>query len=340
MFEVDKILIYKAIIHTMNKEEEVPHCASYEIDHEEELTHGLLTGYLEKIMTSSQMKWGRFGENKEIEELLEVLDKDLTVFVELSKDLSLMMHKYINKYMDFLPSCDVAFVLFEMEEIMYLGVVKLNHKDQYIRKTEKSPGGELNTIRKSNDLYIGPKATVEEGFVVHLKHMDIALLDKEYKIEGEKQGFFGDLVLQLDKGMSEREKLKSFNQINKRLQEKFIGEDLEQRAHIKRAIADTLVETGTLDVDMAIDRAFDEEQEIKGIYKEALGKARLTQEKIQIDNNAARRKFDVQKITTSSGIELTIPVEYYNDESKLEIISNPDGTITFIIKSVDEFTSI
>lgn len=339
MFELDKIIIYKAIIHTFYKEEEHPRCANYEIEHEEELSHAILNLYLEKIMNSNQMKWATFGESKEIEQVLEELDKDPAIFVDVTKDLAELMHKQIHKYMDFLPSCDIAFVLFEMRDVLYFAGLKLNHKDLYVRKTEVSPGGELNVIRRSNNLYLAPKGGIEEGFIVHLKFMDVALLDKEYKIEGEKTGFFGDLILKLDKGMSEKEKLKSFNQINKRLQEKFIGEDLEQKAQIKKAISDTLVETGKLDVEKALDKAFEDGQEIKNIYKETLGRARLEKEKIEVGSTAARKKFDVQKITTSTGIEISIPVEYYEDSTKLEIISNGDGTITFIIKNIDEFTS-
>lgn len=339
MFDLDKIIIYKAIIHTLNREEEFARCASYEIDHEEELTYGLLNSYLEKIMDSDRMKWAAFGENKELKQVLEELDKDLSLFVEVTRDFAQIMHKQINKYMQYLPSCDIAFVLFEMLDVMYFGAIKLNHKDFYIRHTEISPGGELNTIKRSNDLYLSPKGNIEEGFIVHLKYMDIALLDKEYKVEGDKVGFFGDLVLQLEKEMSEKEKLRSFNLINKRLQEKFIGEDLGRRAQIKKAISDTLVETGKLDVQLALDKAFEETEEIKGIYQEAMGRARIDKEKIEVADNVSRKKFDIQKITTSNGIEISIPVEYYGDEDKLEIISNGDGTITFMIKNIDEFTS-
>lgn len=339
MFDLDKIIIYKAVIHTLNREEDFARCASYEIDHEEELTYGLLNLYLEKIMNSNQMKWATFGENKELQQVLEELDKEPSIFLEVTRDFAQVMHKQINKYMQYLPSCDIAFVLFEMLDVMYFGAIKLNHKDLYVRHTEVSPGGELNMIKRSNDLYLSPKGNVEEGFIVHLKYMDIALLDKEYKVEGDKVGFLGDLVLQLEKELSEKEKLKSFNLINKRLQEKFIGEDLGKRAQIKKAISDTLVETGKLDVQAALNKAFEEEEEIKSIYKEALGRARIDKEKIEVADNISRKKFDIQKITTSSGIEISIPVEFYEDESKLEIISNTDGTITFIIKNVDEFTS-
>lgn len=339
MFNLDKILIYKAIIHTLMKDEEVPRCAAYEIDHEEELTHALLTNYLEKVMTTNQMKWANFQEEDETEKLLEELLKDPAGFIEISKIIAEKIQKSLHKYREYLPSCDMAFILFEMEDVMYLGIIKLNHKNIYIRKTEKSPGGELNLIRTSNDLYILPKASIEEGMIVHLPYVDIALLDKEYKVDGEKQGFFADIIFQLHKGMSEKEKLKAFNQINKRLQEKFIGEDLEQKAEIKKAISDTIVETGVLDVAAALDKAFEDTQEVKSIYKEALSKANLEKEKIQIDNNASRKKFDIQKITTNTGIEISIPVEYFNDESKVEIVMNQDGTVTFILKNIEEFES-
>lgn len=339
MFELNEILIYKAIIHTLNKEEEEPRCASYEIDHEEELTHKLFSNYLERIMNSSQMKWGHFKEGSEMENVLEHLLEDPSLFVEITKDLSKEVQGSLNKYMDFLPSCDLAFILFEMEDVMYLGIIKFNHKNIYVRKTESSPGGQLNLIKNSNDLYILPKAGIEEGIIVHLPYMDIAILDKEYKIEGEKQGFFADLIFDLEKGMSEKEKLKSFNQINKRLQEKFVGEDLSQKAEIKKAISDTIVEEGLLDIPMALDKAFDDKEEIKSIYKEALTKANLHNEKIRVDSNAARKKFDMQKIVSSNGIEMSIPVEYFEDESKLEIIGNSDGTLTFVIKGIEEFVS-
>ncbi len=339
MFELDKITIYKAIIHTFNKEEDKPRLSSFEIDHEEELTHAILQNQLEKILNSNQMKWASFGEKKDVEELLEELEKDLSIFVDVTQDIANLIHKQLNKYQAYLPSCDIAFILFEMEEVMYFAGVKINHKDFYVRATENFPAGNLHIIRKSNDLFLSTKLSVEEGFIVHLKYFDIALLEKEYKVEGEKAGFFGDLIFSLNKGMSEKEKLQSFNQINKRLQEKFIGEDLEKRAQIKKAISDTLVETGKLDVQVAMDKAFENNQDIKSIYQEALGRARLDHEKIEINNNVARKKFDIQKIITNSGIEISIPVEFYEDDSKLEIISNSDGTLTFIIKNIEEFKS-
>lgn len=52
------------------------------------------------------------------------------------------------------------------------------------------------------------------------------------------------------------------------------------------------------------------------------------------------RKFDRQKIITGNGIEISIPVDYYKDTDKIEIISNSDGTITIVVKNIEEYKSV
>ena len=339
MFDLGKILIYKAVIHTFNREREYPVYSTYEIDHEEELTFEIIRKNLEKIHGSSEMKWASFGEASVVEKMMENLDADLNLFMEVTKDLSYMIHKNIYENSEALPSCDIAFILFEMDEVMYFGCIKFNHKDLLVRRLEETRDGAIAMIAKSNDLYLTPKSKTEEGFIVHLKFMDIALLDKSYTVKGEKQNFFGDLVLGLSSGMSEKEKLKAFNQVNKRVQEKFIGEDLQQKAQIKKAISDTIVEEGIIEVEKVLDRAFEDGQEVKGIYREALKKANLDKAEIKVGEVMAR-KFDRQKIITGNGIEISIPVDYYQDNDKVEITANSDGTINIIVKNIDEYKSV
>lgn len=338
MFEIGKILIYKAVIHTLNKENEYPVYSSFEIDHEEELTHEILRGYVEKLHGSQDMKWANFGEGSEFIKVIEALDGDLSLFMDVTKDLTYIMHKTIFDNAEVLPSCDMAYILFEMDEVMYLSAIKMNYKNLLIRKLEPTRDGAIAALRNSNDLYLTKNSKVEEGFIIHLKHLDIALLDKSYNVKGEKVGYFKDLVFKLESGMSEKEKLKAFNQINKRIQEKFVGEDLTQKAFIKKTIADTIVEEGSIDVEKVIENAFEDGQEVKSLFKEALRKANLDKEHIKVGERNIK-KFDMQKIITSTGIEINIPVELYNNVEKLEIIPNNDGTMTMIIKNIDEFKS-
>ena len=88
-----------------------------------------------------------------------------------------------------------------------------------------------------------------------------------------------------------------------------------------------------------LDRAFEDGQEVKGIYREALKKANLDKAEIKVGEVMAR-KFDRQKIITGNGIEISIPVDYYQDIDKVEITANSDGTINIIVKNIDEYKSV
>lgn len=341
MFRLDNIIIYKSIIHTIYKEKETPELSSYVIDNDNEFLNNLFTNYIEKILKTNKIKWSNFTEDdKEFELIMETLRSDPSLFIDITQDIASILCQRTYKYMNFLSSFDLVCIFFEMNNLFYFGAIKLNHKNMYTRKSHIRNEGNINIILPDNNLYLSPKQAIEEGFVIELDSMSIALLDKIYTVEGDKYGFFGDLIFSLNKRLSEKEKLDIFNNINKRLQDKFIGEDLDQRANIKKAINDTLLETGNLDVNKAIDKAFDDDQEIKSIYSEAMKTANLFNEIIEIDNSSNRKKFDSQKIITNTGIEISIPIDYYSDKNKIEIISNDNGTITFIIKNIEEFKSL
>ena len=42
---------------------------------------------------------------------------------------------------------------------------------------------------------------------------------------------------------------------------------------------------------------------------------------------------------TDTGIEIKIPMEQYNSTDSIEFITNPDGTISVLIKNIGKITS-
>lgn len=50
----------------------------------------------------------------------------------------------------------------------------------------------------------------------------------------------------------------------------------------------------------------------------------------------SEKKFGKQKFKLSNGIELIVPVDVYRNPDLIEFVNNPDGTISVMIKNVDE----
>lgn len=51
------------------------------------------------------------------------------------------------------------------------------------------------------------------------------------------------------------------------------------------------------------------------------------------------KKFEKQYLKTDTGIEINIPMEQYQDANQVEFITNPDGTISVLIKNINQIST-
>ena len=72
---------------------------------------------------------------------------------------------------------------------------------------------------------------------------------------------------------------------------------------------------------------------------EKLEKYHLTETEVEPQNPATTRKYGKQNLITDTGIEIRIPMEQYQNKDKVDFITNPDGTISVLIKNVGSIIS-
>lgn len=338
MFELGKIELLKAVIHSLDTNFETPICSSFEVDAQDETTIGFIDHALSGIMNSKSMQWSNFVEESSPRRIIEVLSNDMNKFMDVTKDIAYELFKLMKDNPD-ITSGDIVFALFQMDDAYYLAAMKYNYKTMLTRKIEVIRDGQSISIIKDAALFASNRHKADEGFIVHLMHMDIALLDKKYEINGEKEFYLKEKFLKCKSNYSEKEKFDIFNKVTKNIESKYIGDDIEKKAKIKKAVVDAVIEDGILSVEKALDTAFEDDDEVKEIYREALNKAGIEKEQIEVSETALKRKFEIQKIITESGIEVKIPVNYYGDASKLEFIANGDGSVSLIIKNIGNIQS-
>ena len=61
--------------------------------------------------------------------------------------------------------------------------------------------------------------------------------------------------------------------------------------------------------------------------------------RIEPQAESTTRRFGKQHLTTDTGVEIKIPMEQYQDGEHIEFITNPDGSISILIKNVGHITS-
>ncbi len=337
MFELEKPILYKAVIHTLNKNEELPSFSTFEIDREEEMTYDFLLKHIGSLYRSGDMKWARFEEDSLVDAMMSSLDENLDRFMEVTRDIASLLHKTIYENRAGLASCDLAFILFEMQEVMYFGCFKWNHKKLLIRGSEITNDGSIWTLVNKEDLYLPNRSKVDEGFLLHLKHKDIAVIDREYVINGEKVLLLSELLLKTENALSEKEKLKEFRDISSNLEEKFVGEDFNQKVEIKKAVLDSVFENGAVHVSDIVDKAFEDQTELKSIYENAFKKSNLWDTPVVIPETSLKKNYEKQTIITDTGIEINVPIRLFEDKNVLEFVAEQDGSWSIVIKNINKF---
>ena len=51
------------------------------------------------------------------------------------------------------------------------------------------------------------------------------------------------------------------------------------------------------------------------------------------------KKYRLQRFKLDSGIEIAIPMDIYQDRSKVEFVNNPDGTMSLVIKDIESIVN-
>ena len=100
-----------------------------------------------------------------------------------------------------------------------------------------------------------------------------------------------------------------------------------------------LEEEGALKVESLREKVFPDSPEMQEAFDEKMEKYNLSYETVQPKNEQTVKKFKSQRLTTDTGIEITIPMEEYQNPDRVEFITNPDGTISVLIKNIGHLVS-
>lgn len=342
MFELSKIDFIGAYLCELNGNLDEPIISNYDVEQDDDITITFIENTIINFYSSKDMKWARFREDedecsKAYKNILSI-SENLSEFKNKSKDV---IYEYFKIIKDNVPvsSGDIIVVLFEMEKVPYIGMFKYNHKTMLV--------SQVDTVNDTKNIYISQKSSLfttsrhkaDEGFIVNLISMDIALIDKKYEINAERTNILQDQILLLDTKRSQKEKLDIFNKVTKNLENKYIGDDIEKKAKIKKAVKDTILDEGVISVDSVMEKAFEDTEQLKHIYETTLEKSGIEKmEKIEIPERVIT-KFQRQKITTETGIEINIPIDYYGDDSKIEFVPSDNGTVSIVIKNIKNLST-
>ena len=128
---------------------------------------------------------------------------------------------------------------------------------------------------------------------------------------------------------------KSAEQVIKKF---YTGDSLKQ-AEVKMAIRENVDNNLEIDIDDLSKAAFHDSPDMQIQYKQELSQKGFIGKKIKINQQIYNELEKSHKIITDIGIKMEIPSDLMRDKNRVEFIVNQDGTMSILIKNVNEVKS-
>ncbi len=107
----------------------------------------------------------------------------------------------------------------------------------------------------------------------------------------------------------------------------------------KRIIKEEIEENGVISVEKISEKIYGTVPEIKEEFDAKMEKYHMQKTEVKPQSEKTTRKFEKQYLKTDTGIEINIPMEQYQDINQVEFITNPDGTISVLIKNINRIST-
>ena len=308
----EDIRLRQVIIHIMDSTMGMPVLSDQVIDFGSDFGD-FLRAHIFRLLESDDMKKCSFDEDSKVQAELEAYNEENFLLV----------------------------VEYEVEQQHFLALLKMNYKTYYTHMTDSDPWGNSNSVIKQKAILPGENQKLAEAALIDMTDKNLKIIEKKYDVNGVKTNYFSQLFLQCHGSLSPKSKLAIVAKAVDDVQKKFYheSEQFEVQMETKSIINQALEEDGGFAVPVLIDKIFKEQEEMKEQVIEKLEKYHLTETEVEPQNPATTRKYGKQNLITDTGIEIRIPMEQYQNKDKVDFITNPDGTISVLIKNVGSIIS-
>lgn len=327
------IYLKKAVLQIVDRQSGDPVCSQVEMDLSVEATREFLTKKIEKIATP-QTKVGQLVGTSEMAVLLQELPQK---FLTTSEQLLQRWYSFYAESEE-APSADVFLVLYEESEREYFAFLKVDYKEAYTHFLQADEMGLSNQLILHRALLGGKSQKADEGLIVALDDFSYQLVEKKYSFSGEKRVYLSADVIETTPQLSLEENVKIIKKSAEKIGEKFATPLFDIVADVKEAVVETLEEDGQFQPEKLAEKIFKDNVSAKLAFQEELVERGVETETIlpKEIKGVSEKKYGKQKLKLSNGIELIVPLEVYRNVDLIEFVNQPDGTISVMIKNVED----
>lgn len=233
-----------------------------------------------------------------------------------------------------IPAADLAVIKFMNKSIPYIALLKLNYQRSYIHDSDYEAESLCNYIIEYRTSLPSPSQRISEGVVINLNNLVINVVERSYLVDGAKQAYLSNMLLKCKTRLSSKEQLQIVKQATNQITKKYYDDNPEKKMDINKALYEAIQEDGVIQLETYADVAFKKDPALKEQFIEKIEKKGIDEPMVRLQEKTIERAFTKQKIKTDEGIEISLPMLFYQDPAKMEIVTDANGRMSIVLKDI------
>lgn len=290
-------------------------------------------GHIFRLMEGDDMKKCRFdGTVSPIRNLLEKMEEASDEsFIEATRILAENLFDVMCDSV-VIPAADLLCVSFQVHSVVHLALLKMNYKETYVHHQENDS---VNDIVKQRVMPTD-SAKLTEAVIIDLLEYKAQIMEKKYEmLNGDRINYLSERFLQCYAEMAPRRKFQILNKVITDINNRYPEDGVVKRLKTKSLLQEEFMEKQAFKVNEIGDKLFGNHSGKKQEFDEKMERYDMQYDTFTAVKENTVKTLAFQVIETDTGIEVKIPMEEYNTKSNVDIMEEPDGTSTIIIKNIE-----
>ncbi len=328
------VSIHHAVLHILDLTSGVTVFSQKELQLEDPMTVGYLCKHLEKSLANSGAKTGQMHSGTQFQDITGQYLRGEADFISYSTKLAQSVQHGLGRC----SKCDATDVLvcdFEEEGVRYLGILLLYNKVAFTHYATQEEDGVRNDIIQYQALLPTPSQKVDSYALVNLQSQEVIFADRKVEVDGQETFLLPDIVVECSSVVSPRETMRIVQKIATKIAEEHGASPAETVSKAKNYLLENAEESDEVVAQVLSRQVFAESPIMQHEFLEAVKDAGVP-ESTKINREYAIKASRTQKIKTDTGIEISFPVDYFENHEFIEFINNQDGTISIQLNNINK----
>lgn len=331
------ITVNHAILHILDFNSGITVFSEQELDVKSNSVATFLSKHIEKSFTDHNAKAGTFHPDSNFKTQMAAYLEGRENFTGFSVYIADLMYTAISQSED-ADSTDLIICDCDIDSKRVIALLKCNNKVGFIHQVTHQDEKIKNEIINHYAILPGLTQKLDEYALIEVDSLAIRFVDKKRSINGEEAFIFADRILDCSSLISAKETIKLVSSITKMVAENHGQSSVEAVSKTKNFIVENTEISEYLDPVELGKEVFRSSPLMQAEYIKEVQSAGLP-ETVKLDRTLALQKGKNHKIKTDTGIEITFPVDYFQNKEFIEFINNADGTLSIALKNIGSITN-